>query len=294
MLDCRSFCGSRNNGSWILGGEGEKFGNPWVQGDGRARGGLVGFEEAGDAGAGGGARDLPAGGGALADRLDEEVFQRLARRAEADIGGIGVAGESGDGSGQRGARHGGEIEGAATGIGEKLVEAPLRLHLAAIDHHDFRTGVLDIGEQVRGHQHGFATAAEVDDEVFDFAAAERVEAGGGFIEDDEFRVIEESLGEAHAASHAVREFADEAVSGGAQAGHLDQLRRARFDLRLAQAEDGAEVAEGLAAGEIAIQVAPLRQVAESRFQGQVTRIAAQHLEAARTGFEMAEDKLDQG
>ena len=188
----------------------------------------------------------------MADGLDEEVFQRLARRAEADVGGIGIAGEGGDGSGEGGWRHGGEFEGAAAGVGEEIVEAALRLHLATVDHHDFRAGVLDIGEQVRGHQHGLAAAAEVDDEVFDFAAAERVEPGGGFIEDDEFRVIEEGLGEAHAAGHAVREFADEAVGGGAQAGHLDQLRRARFDFRLAEAEDGAEVAEGLAAGEIAI------------------------------------------
>ena len=61
------------------------------------------------------------------------------------------------------------------------------------------------------------------DQVLDFAAADGVQAGGRLVEDNQFGIVDQGLGQADAALHALGEFADHAGADGAQADHFQKL-----------------------------------------------------------------------
>src|SRR5262249_22821007 len=86
------------------------------------------------------------------------------------------------------------------------------------------TNVFDVGKIVRREQDGFAGLFELLDEVFHFEGAERVEAGRGFVENDELGVIEQGLSEADAAGLAFRIGADAAAADGGIEAHEIEVK----------------------------------------------------------------------
>jgi hypothetical protein len=74
---------------------------------------------------------------------------------------------------------------------------------------------------------GLAAVGQGQDQVFHLAAADGVEAGRRFIEDDEVGIIDQGLGQADAALHAFGELADLPALHFVQAHHFEELRRAR-------------------------------------------------------------------
>jgi hypothetical protein len=85
------------------------------------------------------------------------------------------------------------------------------------------TTVLDVGEQVAGEDDGLAAAPEFEDEVLDLPGADGVQARGGLVEDEEFGVVDQGLGDADAPLHALGVLADGPVLGVGQADHVQQL-----------------------------------------------------------------------
>ena len=94
------------------------------------------------------------------------------------------------------------------GPGQQLGAGALRLDPAAADdHHPVGDG-LDLGQQVRGEQHGAAAVGEAAQQAAHPAHALGIEAVGGLVEDQDLRVAEQRVGEPEALAHAERVLAD--------------------------------------------------------------------------------------
>ena len=108
-------------------------------------------------------------------------------------------------------------------LGEQFFQRAKRLHLAAVINHHAIANVLHIRKQMAAENHRLAAPRQSDDEILDLAAADGVEAGSRFVEDDEVGIVDERLRETDAALHALGEFAHRARARLAQADHFQQL-----------------------------------------------------------------------
>ena len=94
------------------------------------------------------------------------------------------------------------------GLGQQLGARALRLDPPVADDHDPVGDGLDLGQQVRGEQHGAAAVGEAPQQPAHPAHALGIEAVGGLVEDQDLRVAEQRVGEAEALAHAERVLAD--------------------------------------------------------------------------------------
>ena len=67
-------------------------------------------------------------------------------------------------------------------------------YLALLDEHDAVASDFDFTEQMGIEENSGATFSLVPNDVADEAAAHGVEAGSGFVEEDEFGLVDERLG----------------------------------------------------------------------------------------------------
>ena len=96
---------------------------------------------------------------------------------------------------------------------------------AGVDHHDVVADLLHVVEQVGGHEHGDPERAEAGDEGEHLLPAERVEAGGRLVEEDQLGVSDERLGELGALAHAGGEATDRAEARLVEADEVEDVRR---------------------------------------------------------------------
>ena len=89
--------------------------------------------------------------------------------------------------------------------GQQLVDRTLAQETAAVDDGDAVADAFDLGEQVGVEQHRAAAGAELDDHVAHLAAADGVEVGGRFVEDEQLGLVQEGLGEREPLPHALGE-----------------------------------------------------------------------------------------
>ena len=97
------------------------------------------------------------------------------------------------------------------GVLDKRRDLAEGLEVAVVKNGDAIADILHVFQPVRAHQHRLALLAEIEDEVLHPARAEGVEAGGGFVEDDEFGVVDERLGQTDALPHALRVLLQDAL-----------------------------------------------------------------------------------
>jgi hypothetical protein len=121
-----------------------------------------------------------------------------------------------------------------------------------------------------------------------------IDAGGGLVEDEEARLLDEGLGEADALEHAFRVAAEAAVAGVLEA---DQVRgaprRARGVSRREAADFSVEM-ERLLAGEEFVEVGVLREEADFLAALDLAAVAPEDAGAAGAGGDEAEDDLHGG
>src|SRR5438093_13640724 len=94
--------------------------------------------------------------------------------------------------------------------------------------------------------YGLAATCQSEDQILDLATANRIEAGGRLVENDEVRIVDERLRQANAPLHALREFAHRACVRLRQAHHVEELLGAVRALLFRQSEKIAEKIERLA------------------------------------------------
>ena len=126
------------------------------------------------------------------------------------------------------------------------------------------------------------------------ARADRVEAGGRLVEQDQLGVVDQGLGQADPALHALGVFAELAVLGRGQADHVDQPADPLVPLGGRDLEQPAVEVERLLGVEEPVEVRLLGQVADPLVLGDVGGRLVEDQGVALGGEEQAEQQLDGG
>ncbi|GLK58309.1 hypothetical protein GCM10017624_04660 [Azotobacter vinelandii] len=194
----------------------------------------------------------------------------------------------------------GGLQVGAAGAGEDLAGAAGVQDLAVVhDHQPVET--LRLVHVGGGHQHTHAGAVVADafDQFPELAARQRVDAGGGFVEDQQVGVVDQRTAEAELLLHAAGELARRPLGERRQAGAAGQVGDACVALRPVLAEQAAEELQVLAHGQRRVEVLaqPLGHVGDARADpaavGGVGHVAVQHTDAALLDTPRAGDQRQQ-
>ena len=117
-----------------------------------------------------------------------------------------------------------DVDGEHAGALEQRIGRPGDDEPATVDHHDVVADLLHVVEQVGGHQHGDAERAEPGDEGEHLLAAERIEAGRRLVEQHQFGIADECLGQLGALAHARGEALDRPEAGLVEADEIEDVR----------------------------------------------------------------------
>ena len=99
----------------------------------------------------------------------------------------------------------------------------VRLQFALVEDGDAVAHVLHVFQAMAAHDDRLAQRAQIADEVLHPARAQRIEAGGRLVEDDQIGIVDERLGQADALTHALGILAEGAFAIGLETDFLDQL-----------------------------------------------------------------------
>ena len=138
-------------------------------------------------------------------------FERAAAVVHLDVADFGVAADEADAR----FRVAGEADfdvAVALDLAVDGFDRAVQQELAALDDADAGAAVGQLGEDVAGDEDRLAHRAELFEQRFHFEAGAGVEAAGGFVEDQDGRVVDERLGQAEALLHAAGEAVDEVVA----------------------------------------------------------------------------------
>ncbi len=160
---------------------------------------------------------------ALADDLQEQFFERRGRVAHRTARARCCRSITcRTSSWASGAEAGGADLGHVADLQQAVDPAQL-LQLALVQDGDPVADVLHVGQQVAAHEDRLALVAQLEDQVLHLARADRVQAGGRLVEHDQLGVVDQGLGQADAAGHALGVFLQLPPLGPVQPDHLDQV-----------------------------------------------------------------------
>ena len=114
--------------------------------------------------------------------------------------------------------------------------------------HEFTLLCDDIRQEMRGENHGFTAPGQGQDQVLDLATANGIEPGGRFVQDNQIGIVNQCLGQADAAGHALGKFAHGPVLGVLEPRHLEELINATLARRAAEVEQPTVKIQGFARG----------------------------------------------
>ena len=100
-----------------------------------------------------------------------------------------------------------ELQHGAGGRFEQIVHAREGDDLAALEHGHATAQRLGLFQVVRGQQHGVALLVELGDKLPQRLAQLHIDPGGGLVQHDHRRLVDQGLGHHHAPLHAARELA---------------------------------------------------------------------------------------
>src|SRR3989442_1658130 len=136
----------------------------------------------------------------------------------------------------------------------KVAYGAVEQEVSMIQERDVLADLLDLDEQVGGHENRAALAFQRLDYIADFGHASRVQARCGLVEDEEFRLVEERLRDCDALFHPLRELLDSVVRPVVQLDLLQDGLAAVFDFLGRHAAEAARVRERFQRGEVAVEL----------------------------------------
>ena len=145
-----------------------------------------------------------------------------------------------------------------------------------------------------GEEDGFALVLEALDDLADLHAAERIEAAGGLVEDQQVGIVDQRLGQADALLHALGVGLDGALAGVFQLDQLEQLVNAAVRLGARDAEDARVEAEQFLGGEELVVVGQLGQVADALAGDGLAHVHAEQEGGAAGGVDEAQQHVHGG
>src|SRR5437588_8760962 len=147
---------------------------------------------------------------------------------------------------------------------------------------------------MRVEQHGAAIGCFVLQQVANLAAADRINAVGGLVEQQHVRRVDERAGQAEPLRHPLRELLDAHVDPLLDAQLLEQLRAAALDLLRLHPRHAPEDRQRLPRREVAGDLMPLRQVPHAAPALRIAGWQAADARLAAGGAGEAEEDLDGG
>ena len=147
---------------------------------------------------------------------------------------------------------------------------------------------------VRGHEHRHAFLRHGVDEAPELAAADGIDAGGRFIQEDDLRLVDDGASQGEALLPAAGEIGRECIFAPDQPGHVQDVGLALAQLLARKAVGLPVEADVLAGGEVVVEREELRHVADERLHRLGLRggIVAEHARLAGRRFEQAEQHAD--
>src|SRR5262249_3700456 len=127
-------------------------------------------------------------------------------------------------------------------------DVPLADQLTALEDGDAIADQFDLAQEVRVDEDGLTAPLEPLEDAADLTAAERIDAVGRFVEEDDVGVVEQGLGNADALLHALGVGADLVVHAALEADLLQKLGNAPHSLAPRDAEKGTVIVEQAVAG----------------------------------------------
>ncbi len=177
---------------------------------------------------------------------------------------------------------------------QQAVDAAQFFQFALVQNGDSVADILHVGQQVAAHQHGFALVAEVHDHVLHLPRADRVQTGGGFVQEDQLGVVDQRLGEPDTADHSLGVFLQLPPLGPIQPDHLNQLARSLTANRARHVKQPTVEIERLLGVKEAVEVGFLGQVSEPLVFGHVGGVAAEDQCLSAGGEQEPQQQLDGG
>lgn len=178
--------------------------------------------------------------------------------------------------------------------GDEFVEGALLEHFSLMDDADGVADFLHLFEEVRTEEDGDAVGFEVEDEVADLTGSEGVDSGGGFVKDEEARRLNESLGKSHPLQHALGVAGEAAVSSFGERGEFEEFVDAVLEVAALHPTELAVELEGLAAGEVFVEVGVFGEVAHVLAGVDFEGVFAKDFAVAARGSQQAEEGLHGG
>ena len=171
-----------------------------------------------------------------------------------------------------GQRHGAHAEDfdhiAFQVLGDQLARLAFGDFLAVVQHQQARAQALGLVHEVGGQQDGSALLQQQLQPLPHQVAGLRVEAGGGFVQQQQARAVDEGAGQRQAPLHPAREFARLGVCFVRERGKLQQLGHALVHGAALEPEVTAKHAQVFGAGEVRVQRVELGDHAQLCLDGQ--------------------------
>ena len=169
---------------------------------------------------------------------------------------------------------------------------PDRLEFALVDDGHAVANGFHFAQLVRGKEHGFALVFQALDDFADFHAAQRIEAAGRFIENQQIGIVDERLREADALLHSFGIGFDGTFAGLLQFDQLEQLVNAFVRFRSRQAENARVKPEQFLGGEKFVVIGHFRQIADALAGDGLAHVNAEKIRRAAGGRHEAEQDID--
>ena len=163
-----------------------------------------------------------------------------------------------------------------------------------MDDADGVADLLHLFEEVGAEEDGDVAGLEVEDEVADLTRAEGVNPGGGFVEDEQAGGLDEGLGEADALQHPLGVTGEAASARFGEGGEFEEFFNAFGELGALHPAEFAVEFEGLASGEVFVEVGVLGEVADVFAGVGFEGVFAKDFASAAGGCEEAKESLHGG
>ncbi len=178
--------------------------------------------------------------------------------------------------------------------------------VAVVHDHQAVAQLLGLVHVVRGEDEGDAALLEAEQAVPDDVPGLRVETGGGLVEDQDVRVVDEAPGDREAALHAAGQRVDLVVGALGELNEVEQLVGALVDQLARQPEVAAVDEQVLAHRQLVVQGVFLRDDAEpgpdrgpvadgvTAENGKITRVSAERHSRACAWWRISRHRSGRG
>ena len=148
---------------------------------------------------------------------------------------------------------------------EQLLRVGADFQMPLVDDGDIRGGRFHVRDDVRGEDDN-PLAGQIREQIAEAHPLLGVQPHGRLVHDQQLRIVEQRLGDAHALAHSAGITAQRPAGGVAQVDQVQQVGNFPTGLFAAHALDGRHVFEELLGRKVGVDAEVLRQVAQHRAQ----------------------------